>query len=73
MEKKMDKKEILSRYTSVKCFCGKLKHTYQSFCFECYQKLPREMKTALWKRFGYGYEEAYVAAVRKLQEIKNER
>ena len=47
-------------FSEVKCpVCGNAKAKSQSFCRPCYFKLTVEMRTALYKRFGSGYEEAY--------------
>ena len=39
--------------------CGKAKMPKQSFCRPCYFSLPEDMRKALYRRFGSGYEEAY--------------
>jgi hypothetical protein len=50
------------------CQCGKAKKSGHSFCWECYKSLPNDMQRALYRRYGYGYEEAYDAAVKWLTE-----
>src|SRR4030042_6979323 len=62
---------------SNECACGKEKKPRYAFCYGCYQELPDKMQRDLWKRFyskeyqsrmGYGFEEAYEAAVKWLDE-----
>ena len=53
---------------SEECFCGKAKKRGWSFCYLCYRSLPRDMQRDLWRRIGFGYEEAYEAAVKWLDE-----
>jgi hypothetical protein len=52
------------------CHCGRRKNKRMSFCPVCYRRLPREMKGALYRRAGQGYEEAYDAAVEYLEKGK---
>jgi hypothetical protein len=52
------------------CRCDRRKKKRMSFCPTCYGRLPREMKNALYRRAGQGYEEAYDAAVKHLEEKK---
>lgn len=49
------------------CHCGRRKEKRMSFCQPCYRRLPLEMRGALYKRAGQGYEEAYDAAVKYLE------
>lgn len=51
---------------SDECQCGGGKTRGKSLCYRCYSRLPVEMKKALYRRLGSGYEEAYEAAVRHL-------
>lgn len=53
---------ILRELGGVKCFCGKKKTANQSFCVGHYIALPVEMKRAMYKRVGEGYEAAYADA-----------
>jgi cation transport regulator ChaB len=34
----------------------------------CYRSLPKAMQDALWRRFGAGYEEAFIAAQKWLKD-----
>ncbi len=45
------------------CQCGAKKKPGQPFCYRCYRTLPEEMRKALYRRVGNGYEQAYDAAV----------
>lgn len=42
--------------------CGNLKRERQSFCFNCFKKLPADMQAGLYARFGDGYTENYQEA-----------
>jgi hypothetical protein len=53
-------------FVSRTCRCGKPKIRYHSFCRSCYRRLPRQMRSALYHRFGQvggSYEEAYGQAI----------
>jgi hypothetical protein len=39
--------------------CASPKRKANGFCSKCYYSLPEDMKKALWRRFGSGYEEAH--------------
>ncbi|MHC1726527.1 MAG: regulatory protein GemA [Syntrophobacteraceae bacterium] len=45
------------------CQCGASKKSGYSFCWSCFSKLPEEMRKALYRKLGKGYEQAYDAAV----------
>jgi hypothetical protein len=47
---------------SVCASCGRAKRTKQSHCSACYKKLPRQMQLDLYRKFGYGYEAAFLAS-----------
>lgn len=55
---------------SSKCFCGAKKAMMQTFCRPHYSSLPDWMRARLYQRFGDGYEEAYAAARKELEEKK---
>ena len=49
---------------SEKCVCGREKNLRGSgkgmaFCIRCFNSLPRELRAALWRPLGKGFEEAY--------------
>jgi len=50
------------------CACGDTKKPGKAFCRRCYKELPYRMQEALYNRIGQGFEEAYEAAVKWLQE-----
>lgn len=51
------------------CFCGKKKLPRRSFCPKCFYQIPPDMKTALYKPFGQGYEQAYERALTYLNKF----
>ena len=62
---------LLVELLAKKCRCGREKQARNTFCNNCYYKLPSEIKKALYKRFGDGYEQAYDAAVQFLNGESN--
>jgi hypothetical protein len=48
------------------CRCGRPKSARRTFCSRCYYRLPPQLRSALYRRIGEGYEEAYAAAVAAL-------
>lgn len=55
--------KALSDFCGTVCVhCKGTKKRGQSFCQRCYYSLPPNMRQALYRRFGSGYEEAYDAA-----------
>ena len=46
------------------CWCGKRKTAKESFCPECYHKLPRDLQRGLYKSLADGYVPAYLTARR---------
>lgn len=55
---------ILQEFLSSTCpACSGVKEKNTAFCRGCYRKLPRMMQSALWKRFGSGFEEAQKAGL----------
>jgi len=65
----MTYKEIWDDFISKRCsICGQTKIGMQSFCRADYRRLPPELRQALWRRFGEGYEEAFEAARNWLTE-----
>lgn len=59
---KQDKLFYINELKSNECQCGRDKKPDYAFCFTCYDSLPWEMRKALWRRVGNGYEEAYEEA-----------
>ena len=54
---------------SEECACGRSKQKGRSFCYGCYQALPRGLQVDIYLRLGQGYEEAYEASVKHLEEM----
>jgi hypothetical protein len=54
--------------TSNKCICSRWKPKARSFCGACYHNLPAELRRALYRRIGEGYEAAFTEAVKFLAE-----
>jgi len=69
VEIKKYQNSYLSALYSNECVCGNTKKTKKSFCYSCYKKLPRDLQTDLYSRMGAGYEQAYDAAVKYLDEL----
>jgi ribosomal protein L40E len=69
METTMSDQEILDSLDSTVCAaCNGKKQSRRSHCRKCYYKLPPEMRTALYRRFNEGYQEAFLASLKQLQE-----
>jgi len=52
---------------SEQCMCERVKKRHHSFCVRCYRALPSYLQTALYRRIGEGYEEAFDDAVKYLE------
>lgn len=59
---KEERLRILRELATATCFCGAKKAMQQTFCRPHYSSLPPRMRSALYQRFGEGYEEAYTKA-----------
>jgi hypothetical protein len=53
---------------SEECQCGQWKKPGYSLCYRCYKALPRDMRNDLYKLVGRGYEAAYDAALKYLND-----
>jgi hypothetical protein len=60
----------VDEFKSNQCYCGNKKRPNTAFCYSCYSSLPQEMQEALYKRLGFGYEEAYHKAIQFLESQK---
>jgi hypothetical protein len=60
----------LKELRSEQCQCGAPKKSGKSLCYACWKKLPWELQYRLYLRIGDGYEEAYEAAVRRLDAVR---
>ena len=67
-KKQKDWMWYLGQLRSEECLCGKEKKPERSFCYRCFPGLPYEMRQALYRQMGDGYEEAYEAAHKYLTE-----
>ncbi len=60
----MESQEIFAAFTGRKCAgCGEVKGRNKGFCMLCYRQLPMKLRSALWQRFGDGFEQAYMACL----------
>jgi uncharacterized OB-fold protein len=60
---------LITELAGVRCRCGRAKAPRQTFCRQCFFKLPRELRRAVYARVGDGYEIAYVRSTRYLAAI----
>lgn len=64
--------KILQSLGSTACEgCNGTKKPKMSHCRKCYYVLPPKMRSALYKGFGEGYEEAYEESLNFLKERSN--
>lgn len=59
--------KLVAELKGTQCRCGKRKRARQTFCSDCYYRLPRNLRGALYQLVGQGYEAAYQAAVDYLE------
>ena len=70
----MKSNAILRVFAGTKCTaCGGDKQKNNGFCGHCYHRLPRELQSALWQRFGSGFEEAFDAAAKWLSDHQSQK
>lgn len=62
------KNHYLNELMSNECLCGRDKKPGKSFCYSCYKNLPADLQMDLYCRMGDGYEEAYDAAIKWLED-----
>jgi len=62
--------KYLDALMSSRCSCGKKKTPKKSFCLACFLMLPQDLKNDLYSRLGDGYEQAYDAAEKYLEEMR---
>ena len=68
-----DKNNALRDFLGRFCRCGRLKDECKSHCRACYFKLPRDIRRALYRRFGQGYEQAYSESLEYLDTLEKRR
>ena len=60
----MESRDIFAAFVSTHCAgCQGVKRKHNAFCLPCYRQLPAALKSSLWKRFGSGFEEAYMGCL----------
>jgi hypothetical protein len=60
----MESDEIFAAFSGKQCAgCSGSKRPHNAFCKYCYAELPPKLKSALWQRFGSGFEQAYMACL----------
>lgn len=65
----MESNEIFAVFSGTKCAgCGGTKSRMNAFCKWCYRELPQKLKSALWQRFGSGFEQAYMGCLSWFRE-----
>ena len=52
---------------SGRCACGNSKQTGMAFCYRCWLQLPRNVRQALYRKIGEGFEAAYDVGCQFLQ------
>ncbi len=61
--------QLLESLRSRECpSCAGAKKSMHSLCVQCYRSLPADMRSALYRLIGDGYETALEAALRHLRE-----
>jgi len=60
-------RELVEELAGDVCRCGKRKKKRQTFCSKCYFSLSASQRADLYNTVGFGYEEAYEAAVKTLE------
>jgi hypothetical protein len=64
--KRDDRLYYLGVLYSETCQCEREKREGNAFCFKCYIRLPRYLRTALYQPIGNGFEQAYDDSCRQL-------
>lgn len=57
-----EQQALVKELAGERCACGAAKQPRQTFCRNCYYRLPETLRKALYKRLGQGYEWAYRTA-----------
>ena len=60
--------DLVKELAGTTCRCGAEKEAHKTLCRGCYYRLPKGLRNALYRLLGEGYEEAYEAAARFLDE-----
>jgi hypothetical protein len=65
----VESRDIFAVFVGKTCDgCHGPKRPYNGFCTLCYAQLPQKLKSALWQRFGSGFEQAYMASLSWFRE-----
>lgn len=64
-----DRAWYVKELRSEECTCGRPKRSGFSFCYECYHALSPATRQALYQKIGAGYDAAFDAAVRELEQL----
>lgn len=67
-QEEKDRRFCIEALKSEECQCGRPKQRGRSVCFKCWQKLPDDLRRALYRKIGAGYEAAYDDACRFLND-----
>lgn len=63
----IDRRRLLKSLRGKLCpACGKTKRSGHTFCSQDYYRLRAGDRSALYRQFGDGYEEAFAAAIKQL-------
>lgn len=69
----MSTEVALQELGGTQCRCGQFKRRGMSHCRRCYYALPMGMRSALYRKIGHGYEEAYAESLTYLQQHPERR
>lgn len=67
----MTQREAYQSLMSGRCHCKRPKSGGNAFCRDCYYSLPWPMRKALFQRIGRGFEAAYEAAAKYIQQERS--
>ena len=54
---------------SEQCQCERSKKRRYALCYKCFQRLPKDLRMALYRPIGAGFEQAYEDAYRYLNNL----
>ena len=66
---KNDRMFYLETLKSTECQCEGEKKRGRAVCFSCWRRLPENLQRALYRPIGRGFEAAYEAAYRHLNDL----
>jgi len=62
-----DLHHYVSHLAGTRCTCGEGKRAGHPFCLNCYERLPADMRRALYRKLEKGFETAFDQAVSYLE------